>query len=92
MQWTTAGKQNPGDTEVKGKGYATCQPRIWCTRAYDNTQYEVHSQAVAPRPSTWHARQTTHATRTQDMMEQEQQDDDARGEPATPNTPTTTTT
>ena len=52
----------------------------------------MHAQAVPPRPSTWHARKTWHAIRPQDMMEQEHQDDNARGEPATPGTPTTTTT
>ena len=89
MQWTTAGEENPGDAEAKGKRYATCQPRIWCTRTCDNTQYEVHAQAVPPRPSTLHARKTTRATQTQDMIEQEHQEDDARGEPATPSTRTT---
>ena len=96
MQWTTAGGQNPGDAEAKGKRYATYQSRIWCiwcARACDNKQqYEVHAQAVPPHPSTWHARKTTHATQTQDMMEQEHQEDNAREELATPSTPTTTTT
>ena len=50
MQWTTACKQNPGDAEAKCKRYATCQPRIWCTQACDNTQYQVHAQAVPPLP------------------------------------------
>ena len=49
-------------------------------------------QAVPPRPHTWRATKTTHAIQTQDTMEQEHQDDDARGEPATPSTPTSTTT
>ena len=81
MQWTTAGEQNPGDAEAKGKRYATYQSCIWCTRACDDTpQYEVHAQAVPPRRSKWNARKTTHATQTQDMMAQENQDEDARGE------------
>ena len=36
-------------------------------------------------------KKTTHAMQTQDTMEQEHQDDDARGKPATPSTPSTTT-
>ena len=67
------------NSEFKGKRYATCQPCIWCTHACDNTQYEVHAQAAPQRPSTSHARKTTHTTQTQNMMEQEHQDKDARG-------------
>ena len=52
----------------------------------------MHTQAVRPRPSTWHVTKTTHTIQTQDMMEQEHHDDNARGEPATPSTSTTTTT
>ena len=46
---------------------------------------------MPPRPHTWRARKTTHAIQTQDTMEQEHQDDDARGEPATLSTPSAAT-
>ena len=53
----------------------------------------MHAQAtVPPHPSRSHPGKTTHATQTQEMVEQEHQDDDSRGEPATLSTPTPTTT
>ena len=93
MPCNTAGKQNPGDADTKGKRYATYQSRMVHTRMGQHAaiQYEVLVQAMPRRPHTWRARKTTHAIRTQDTMEQEHQDDDARGEPATLSTPSTTT-
>ena len=78
---------------MNGKRYATRPPRMSYTRTCNNTQHEVHAHAVTQRPSTWRTRETTHATRTWDMMEQEHQEDVQR-EPTTPtpSTPTTTTT
>ena len=93
MPCNTAGKQNPGDADTKGKRYATYQSRMVHTRMRQHAavEYEVHAQAMPPCPHTWRARKTTHAIQTQDKMEQEHQDDDAQGEPATPSTPSTTT-
>ena len=45
----------------------------------------------ASTPTYVMRKKTTHAMQTQDTMEQEHQDDDARGKPATPSTPSTTT-
>ena len=93
MPCSTAGKQNPGDADTKGKRYATYQSCMVHTRMRQHAavEYEVHVQAMPPRPHTWRARKTTDAIQTQDTMEQEHQDDDARREPATPSTPSATT-
>ena len=93
MPCNTAGKQNPGDTDTKGKRYATHQLRMVHTRMRQHAavEYEVHVQAMPLRPNTWRARKTTHGKQAQDRMEQEHQDDDAWGEPATPSPPSTTT-
>ena len=92
MPCNTAGNQNQGDADTKGKRYATYQSRMVHTRMRHHAavEYEVHVQAMPPGPHTWRARKTTHAIQTQDTMEQEHQNDDARGEPATPSTPSTT--
>ena len=93
MPCNTAGKQDPGDADTKGKRYAAYQSCRVHTRMRQHAavKWEVHVQAMPPRPHTWRARKTTHAIQTQDTMEQEHQDDDARGKPATPSTPSTTT-
>ena len=86
------GRAEPGRHRSQGQEVCHLPAPYMVHTRIDNTQYEGHAQAAPQRPSTWYARKTTHATQTQDMMEQEHQDDDARGEPATPSTPTTTTT
>ena len=93
MPCNTAGKQNPGGADTKGKRYAIYKSRMVHTRMRQHAavEYEVHIRAMPPRPHTWRARKTTHAIQTQDTMEQEHQDDNARREPATPSTPSTTT-
>ena len=45
----------------------------------------------ASTPTYVARKKTTHAMQTQDTIEQEHQDDDARGKPAMPSTPSTTT-
>ena len=66
---------------------------MWYTRTCKNTQHEVHAHAAPQRPSTWRTRKTTHATQTQNKMQQERQND-AQGERTTPtpSTPTKTMT
>ena len=77
MPCTTAGKQNPGDADAKGKRYATYQSRIWCTHACDNTQrYSIrctyrrylhaHIHGAQERPDTQYKHRTrwSRSTRT----------------------------
>ena len=76
----------------RARGMPPTNP-VWCTHACDNTQrYSMsctYSRCLHTRIRG--ARKTTHAIQTQGTMEQEHQDDEIQGEPATPSTPSTTT-
>ena len=77
MPCTTAGKQNPGGADAKGKRYATYQSRKWCTHACDHTQRysmrltyrrcpHAHIRGAQERPHTQykHRTQRSRSTRT----------------------------